>query len=45
MKKGYKAVISTREASSAASVPYIQVDSISDFNEGDVVNIAPDGEI
>lgn len=44
-KKGYKAVISTREASSAAFVPYIQVDSISDFNEGDVVNIAPDGEI
>ena len=43
--KGYKAVISTQEAPHSMCAPYVQVDSIADFNEGDVVNIATDGEI
>ena len=34
--KGYKAIISTHDSSDKPSAQYIQVDDISDFNEGDV---------
>ena len=43
--KGYKAIISTHDSSDKPSAQYIQVDDISDFNEGDVINITKDGEI
>lgn len=43
--KGYKAIISTHDLSDKSSTPYIQVDNISNFNEGDVINITTDGEI
>lgn len=33
--KGYKAIISTHDLSDKSSTPYIQVDNISNFNEGD----------
>lgn len=42
--KGYKAIISTHDSSDKPSAQYIQVDDISDFNEGDVINITKDGE-
>ena len=41
MPKGYKAIISTHDFSANTSTPYIKVDNISDFNEGDVINISP----
>lgn len=43
--RGYKAVISTHGLQDNVSTPYIQVDNISDFNDGDVINISTDGEI
>jgi paired radical SAM protein 2 len=43
--KGYKAVISAHRALDDTASPYIQVDSTSDYNEGDVINITSDGEI
>lgn len=45
MPKGYKAIISTHDFSANTSTPYIKVDNISDFNEGDVINISPNGEV
>lgn len=43
--KGYKGIISTHDLSDNTSIPYIKVDNISDFNDGDVLNITTDGEI
>lgn len=43
--RGYKAVISTHGLQDNVSTPYIQVGNISDFNDGDVINISIDGEI
>lgn len=43
--RGYKAVISTHGLQDNVSTPYIQVDNLSDFNEGDVINISTEGEI
>lgn len=43
--RGYKAVISTHGLQDNVSTPYIQVGNISDFNDGDVINISTDGEI
>lgn len=43
--RGYKAVISTHGLQDNVSIPYIQVGNISDFNDGDVINISTDGEI
>lgn len=43
--RGYKAVISTHGLQAKVSTPYIQVTNLSDFNEGDVINITNDGEI
>ena len=42
--KGYKAVISIHRVLDNTS-SYIQVDNISEFNEGDVINITSDGVI
>lgn len=44
LSKGYKAIISTHDLSGSTSTPYIKVDNISDFNDGDVINISTDGE-
>lgn len=43
--KGYKAIISAHDFSDEISTPCIKVDNISDFNEGDVINISPNGEV
>lgn len=43
--RGYKAVISTHELQKNVSTPYIQVENLSDFNDGDVINISSEGEI
>ena len=43
--RGYKAVISTHGLQDNVSTPYIQVGNISDFNDGDVINISTDGKI
>lgn len=43
--KGYKAIISAHDFSDKISTPCIKVDNISDFNEGDVINISPNGEV
>lgn len=43
--RGYKAVISTHGLQDNVSTLYIQVSNISDFNDGDVINISTDGEI
>lgn len=45
LPKGYKAVISTHDLSGDTSTPYVKVDNISAFNDGDVINITTDGEI
>lgn len=45
LAKGYKAIVSTHDLSGSASTPYIKVGNISDFNDGDVINITTDGEI
>ena len=39
LPKGYKAIISTHDLSGNISIPYIKVDNISEFNDGDVINI------
>lgn len=43
--KGYKAIISAHDFSDKISTPCVKVDNISDFNEGDVINISPNGEV
>ena len=43
--KGYKAIISAHDFSDKISTPCIKVDNISDFKEGDVINISPNGEV
>lgn len=45
LAKGYKAIVSTHDLSGSASTPYIKVGNISDFNDGDVINITTDGVI
>lgn len=43
--KGYRAIISTHLLSNHTATPHCQVDDISNFNEGDIVNISTDGNI
>lgn len=43
--KGYKAIISAHDFSDKISTPCIKVDNISGFNEGDVINISPNGGV